>query len=410
MPRRSLRLAYLTTEYPKASHTFVRREIEGLERRGHDVLRLSIRDAGSAVVDPADLRERERTIYCLKQSPSTLALAGAAAGGREPAGMARALATTLAMSKSSDRGILRHAAYLAEACFVLDQLRRHGTQHLHAHFGTNAAAVARLVRLLGGPTYSLTVHGPDEFDAPLAFDLRGKVSEAAFAAGVSSYGSAQLRRWVDPEHWSRIHVIHCTVPDAYYDHATPMQVDRPRLVCVGRLSGQKGQLVLLEAAARLKADGVPLELVLVGDGEMRSVVERSIAERGLGQTVQVTGWANEATVRKHLLEARAMVLPSFAEGLPVVIMEAMALGRPVVSTFVAGIPELVLDGKTGWLVPAGNVAALTEALRTVLSTPLAELDAMGQAGQARVRQRHGTETELDKLEALFTAAIDGKSP
>jgi glycosyltransferase involved in cell wall biosynthesis len=283
---------------------------------------------------------------------------------------------------------------------VLDALKRERIEHLHVHFGTNAAAVARLVRLLGGPTYSITVHGPDEFDAPIALSLGAKVAESAFTVAISSYGGAQLKRWIGPEHWSRVHVVHCTVPDSF--HARSAKIPGPRaLVCVGRLSAQKGQLVLLEAAAKLKNAGEAFELVLVGDGEMRGRVEQRIAELDLAGHVRITGWADEARVTSELLNARAMVLPSFAEGLPVVIMEAMALKRPVVSTYVAGIPELVVPGKTGWLVPAGDVEALTEALLDVLNAPLERLDALGAAAGERVRERHGAETELDKLESLL---------
>lgn len=177
-----------------------------------------------------------------------------------------------------------------------------------------------------------------------------------------------------------------------------------RLVTVARLNEQKGQLLLIEAAARLAREGVAFELVLVGDGELRAELERLIAHHGLRERVSITGWADAARVRAELDAARIFVLPSFAEGLPVVLMEALAVGRPVVTTYIAGITELV-SAACGWLVPAGSVDALGEALRTALATDVRELERMGLAGQARVREQHNADTEALKLRALFEQAI-----
>jgi glycosyltransferase involved in cell wall biosynthesis len=177
---------------------------------------------------------------------------------------------------------------------------------------------------------------------------------------------------------------------------------------VGRLCEQKGQLLLVEAMARLRAEGVPFELVLAGDGELRSDVERLVQFHGLQAQVRITGWVDSDNVRDEILAARALVLPSFAEGLPVVIMEAMALGRPVVSTFIAGIPELVLSRQTGWLVPAGDVDALVGALREVLETAPAVLDEMGQRGRHRVLAQHDIDREAAVLATLFRSATAGK--
>ena len=245
------------------------------------------------------------------------------------------------------------------------------------------------------------MHGPEEFDSPLALSLREKIDEAAFVVAVSSYGRSQLYRWVDYAHWHKIRVVHCGLDKAF--HAEPAQevAPRPRLVCVGRLCEQKGQFLLLEAVARLAREAVPVELVLAGDGELRGDLERLIAARGMAGFVSITGWVDSKRVRDEILSARALVLPSFAEGLPVVIMEAMALGRPVVSTYVAGIPELVIPGETGWLVPAGDADALAEVLREALRTDAASLAEMGKRGRERVLQRHDADHEANKLRNMF---------
>ena len=396
-PGAALRLAYLTTAYPEVSHTFIRREILELARRGHEVLRIAIRTPTSELVDPLDRAERTRTAYVLESAPGVLGAALAEAL-RSPRGFARALWTTLAMSRRSERGLLRHLAYLAEACRVRRWLGQAHAQHLHVHFGTNAAAVARLARLLGGPPYSLTVHGPDEFDAPLGLSLAEKVAESAFTVAISHFCAAQIRRWVAPAHWDRIRIARCSVDTEFIREPRAIPASSRTLVCVGRLSAQKAQLALVEAAARLAAEGRDFELVLAGDGELRREVEASIAEAGLEARVRVTGWVDAERVRELIHQSRALVLASSAEGLPVVLMEAFALGRPVLSSMVGAIAELVEPGKSGWLVPAGDLEALLEALRRVLDAPLERLEAMGRSGRERVLRQHATATEVDKLE------------
>lgn len=305
------------------------------------------------------------------------------------------------MGLRSDRGLFKHIAYLVEACTLLDILRRNAVQHVHVHFGTNSTAVARLVRRCGGPKYSFTAHGPDEFDAPIAFDLQGKISDAAFVIAISDYGSAQLRRWSSPANWPKIHVVHCTVGDDFFDAAEPINPESRTFVCIGRLAPQKGQLVLIDAFAQVIKAGYNAKLVFVGDGELRTLIDHKIATAGLEEHVTITGYVSEAGVRRYIADSRAVVLPSFAEGLPMVIMEAFAVGRPVISTYVAGIPELVRARENGWLVPAGNVDMLIAVLAEVLETPAIRLSEMATLGRDLTYQHHRTLTEGDKLEQLF---------
>ena len=199
-------------------------------------------------------------------------------------------------------------------------------------------------------------------------------------------------------------MVHCGLDEVFLLTATVPVPRGPRLVNVGRLSEQKGQLLLVEAAARLRDRGLDFELVIVGDGEMRDEIERFIDRSGLREHVRITGFLDNQGVRRELLAARALVLPSFAEGLPVVIMEAMALGRPVISTYIAGIPELVEPGANGWLVPAGAVEPLVEAMAEVLTADPAELERMGRAGAARVAEQHNVMTETKKLAFYFANA------
>ncbi len=405
-----MKLAYLTSQYPKVSHTFVRREIRELERRGHRILRLAIRRPEAAVVDPQDREEATRTLYCLGQPWHALVAAVPAMLLRRPREFACAMRLAIQMGRSSERGLARHLAYLVEACALARVVQREGVDHIHVHFGTNPAAVGRLIHALIGTSYSMTVHGPAEFDAPLGFDLAGKILDAEFVVAVSQFGATQLCRWVDPDLWPKIRVVHCSVDPAFFVDSSPITDDCDTLVCVGRLTPQKGPLLLIDALAALCERGVQARLVLAGDGELRGAVERRIFEADIGENVTITGWLSEEQVRAHIAASRCLVLPSWAEGLPVVLMEAFAMGRPVVTTHVAGIPELVRPGENGWLVPAGDLEGLVRAMQEALRTPAARLNEMGQAGRERVRRYHAVETEVDALEKLLRDGISRARP
>lgn len=394
------RIAYVVNEYPKVSHTFIRREILALERQGFEVLRLSLRGWNTPLADDQDLEERPRTRYVLKGGLTALPWAVVRTLLSAPRRFFSALALAIRAGWRAARPLPYHLVYFAEACRLVPWLDAFGARHLHAHFGTNSAEIAMLARALGGPPYSFTVHG-SEFEMPRALRLRDKACRAAFVVGVCSHGRAQLYRWLDRGHWSRVHVVHCGLDIAFHDRAPVPPPATPRLVCVGRLCAQKGQLLLIEAVARLVSRGVRIELVLAGDGEMRREIEELVAEHRLQNHVRITGWIGSNQVRDEILAARALILPSFAEGLPVVIMEALALGRPVLTTYVGGIPELVTHGECGWLFPAGSVDHLTAAIDDCLATSPAKLHEMGEAGRRRVLERHAIDTEVAKLACLF---------
>ncbi|MFT5732080.1 MAG: colanic acid/amylovoran biosynthesis glycosyltransferase [Planctomycetota bacterium] len=398
-----MRIAYLTTDYPKVSHTFIRRELLALESRGHEIQRLSIR-RGQTFVDGADFEEAKRTFYCLQQSPIRMLVAFGCAAFLSPFRFLRALKTMWELAAVSDRSLLRHIAYLTEATILLRHLRSHAVEHVHVHFGTNAAAVALLLRTLGGPPYSMTVHGPDEFDAPIGGSLGKKVAGSLFTVAISSYCVSQIRRWINFEDWDKVHIVHCTVGSEFTEPAPLIPSESTTLTCVGRLTPQKGQIVLLEALALVRGRGVDAKVILVGDGELREVLEDQIRRLRLESAVEITGWVNESRVREALIASRAFVLPSFAEGLPVAIMEALALGRPVISTSIAGIPELVTDHECGWMVTPSDVESLADAMQEAIELPISSLSKMGLVGRERIL-RHFTDVgEAEKLDRLILRA------
>ena len=397
-----MKIAYLVNQYPKTSHSFIRREIAALEAAGIPVERYSIRPQMD-LVDRADRVEIDKTKAVLGIGMTRLILSALSVAVTRPGKFLTALGLTLKISWGADSSVLHHLAYLMEACVLLLWLEKQKITHVHAHFGTNSTTVVMLCRVLGGPAYSFTVHGPEEFDRAKTISLEQKINNAAFVVAISSFGKSQLFRWCNRQQWSKIHIVHCGVDQEFLNQPPTNISSTPRLVCVGRLCEQKGQLLLMEAAKLLSAKGKQFKLILVGDGELRGEIEGAIAENNLQNCVEITGWADTQKVRQEILASRAMVLPSFAEGLPVVLMESLALGRPAISTYVAGIPELIQEGVSGWLVPAGSVEALADAMETALEMPVEQLEKMGKAGAKKVQEQHNAATEALQLANLFLA-------
>jgi glycosyltransferase involved in cell wall biosynthesis len=406
----SLRVAYFINQYPKVSHAFIRREILALERQGVEVLRIALRGWDAELVDEEDHGEKARTRYALQQGVPALLFAVLRVSATSPGRFFSALALAIRMGWRAERPLPFHLVYLAEACLVLPWLKSSGATHVHAHFGTNSAEVVMLAHALGGPAYSFTVHGPEEFDKPQFLGIGEKVRRAAFVVAITSFARSQLYRWVEHAHWPKIEVVHCGLEPAFYGGAPVPPPSAPRLVCVGRLSAEKGQLLLVEAARRLAVKGIRFELVLVGDGPMRNEIAALIAKHGLGEQIRMTGSISTGRLRDEMLRARALVLPSFAEGLPMVIMEAMALRRAVLTTWIAGIPELVLHGKTGWLFAPGSIEGLMAAMEDCLSRSAEELGVMGEAAHARMVERHAVDVGAAQLATLFERSGPGRVP
>ena len=375
-----LKIAYFINQYPKVSHTFIRREILALERQGFDVQRIALRGWSETTPDPVDRQEQARTRYILRQGVWGLVLPVVRAIITSPMRLFSALSLAIRVSRRSDRRILRHLVCVAEAC-VVQWLRESKASRLHAHFGTNSAEVGMYAHSLGGPPYSFTVHGPEEFESPMG--LAEKVGDSAFVAAISSYGRSQLYLRCTATEWPKVQVVRCGIEPRFTRSAAIAAPRSRRLICVGRLCEAKGQI----SWSRRWPVCVPRGWTWIWSWPAMG----RCAEK-LKPPLNVTAWRHRANnrmdssdgVRDEILASRALVLPSFAEGLPVVIMEAMALRRPVLSTYVAGIPELVRAGENGWLFPAGSLEELMGAMEDCLSRSGEEIRRMGDAGHERV--------------------------
>ena len=398
-----MKIAYLVNCYPAVSHSFIRREIAAIEEGGGTVQRYSIRAGNvAALPDARDRVEYGKTTVILSQNWLRLIFSMFGKMVSSPKRFCQAVRIAFAHSSFRPSDIVRRVAYLAEASWLCTELTQIKIVHLHTHFGTNSAMVARLSRRLGGPPYSFTVHGPDEFDRPVELDLKGKIADSAFCIAISSFGRGQLMRWSDLADWRKIEVVKCGVDDDFiHEHKFTSITDAPRFCAVARLSGQKGIPLLIEAAARLKKEGHVFTVDLIGDGEMRDHIDEISLQYDVQDTVRLNGWANSEEIVQHLLSATVMVLPSFAEGLPVVIMEALALKRPVIVSAIAGTPELVTND-CGWLIPSGSVDALAEAMRSALRSSSQELGAMGVIGRKRVLDFHSSKRNGTHLLSLMS--------
>lgn len=395
-------VAYLTNLYPATSHSFIRREILALEAAGWQVHRFAHRRGAAACVEPADLAEQRRTVILLDLPKSEMLAAVCRWLVERPGALLGTLATSLRMAWRGDGRYVAHLGYFVLACMLSRRLRALGRPHLHAHFGTNPAAVARLSQRLCGTSYSLTFHGPHEFVRPDRLNLDEKMAGARFVATVSGTGEQTLRQR-HPRHAAKLLLVRCGLDAAWWQRPpTPVPSDR-RLVCVARLDEQKNPLLLIDAVALVVSRGCPIELAIAGDGPLRAAVERRIGECRLAASVQLHGWCTGQQVAALLESARALVLSSRDEGLPVAVMEAFACGRPAIAPDVGGMRELVETGRTGWLVPGDDAGALADAMQDCLKATPAQLQALGDEARRRVRV-HDVEASAVALAAAFERA------
>jgi glycosyltransferase involved in cell wall biosynthesis len=408
-------VVYLTGEYPRATDTFIQREVAGLRALGVTVLTSSIRRTDPAHHVGDEQREEARRTFCVlpaARNPIRLFGAHAAMLRRSPRRYLAALGLGLWAGAPGLRGLLYQLFYFAEAGVLADHMRRVGAFHLHNHFGNSSCSVAMLASTMSGTPYSYMLHGPAELFEPMRWRIDLKIARAAFVSCISNFARSQGMLFSDQAHWPRMHVVHCGVAPALYDRAEKREDGPPTLLFVGRLAAIKGLAVLLEAIATLRAhrpDLAALRLVLVGDGPERSALEARAAALGLGAVVEFTGYLSQTAVAERLAQADVFVLPSFAEGVPVVLMEALASRTPVVATRVAGVAELVEDGVSGLLIPPGDPAPLADALARLLGDSGLRAR-MGAAGREIVAAEFDAAREAARLLTLIRAYRLGGEP
>lgn len=398
-----MRLAYLATHYPAVSHTFILREVRALRSRGIEVETISIHRAKpEELLAAVDREEAERTLSILPPNWLRLIAAHLRALLRAPSRYLDTLGFAVARANPGVRGRAWGLFYFAEAVTVWDGARRRGIRHLHAIFADGASDVALLVCRYGGEgwSWSLAIHGPVEFYDVYRNNLAGKLAEARFALAISDFGRSQLMTQVPEERWSDIHVVRCGLDPGAFTAVEHQESEFFDVLCVGRLVHLKGQSLLIEACAQLRENGIPARVTLVGRGPKRSDLEELCRQNGVQDSVVFTGAVGQDDLRSLFATADVLCLPSFAEGLPVVLMEAMAYGVPVITTRIMGTPELVEDGITGLLVPPGRVDALSAALTRLWNDP-GLCRELAQAGHERVRSQYDVRASATTLELIL---------
>lgn len=378
-----LRVAYLLSQYPAINHTYLFNEISHLRDLGLEIHVASVLppDRPSEKLTPGEREEACRT-FCVKRA----GLRGAAAAHlatllSRPLRYLEGLRKAVALGGSDARSLLRWLFYFAEAVVVGRWMLARGLSHLHVHYASN---VGLLVPRIFPVTVSQTMHGPAEFEDPEGFKLAGKISASLFVRAISNYGRSRLMCAADPAEWPKLEVARLGVDTSLFQPAEVRENPRPcEIVCVGRLSPEKGQHVLLAAMECLIAEDRDVRLRLVGDGPGRAALERHAADRGLAARVVFEGWASPERVRGLYSQADICAMPSFSEGIPVALMEAMAVGLACVATRITGIPELIEDGVHGLLVTPSDEAELARAIvRLMNDAPLRRQ--LGEAARRRV--------------------------
>ncbi|MBZ5609588.1 MAG: glycosyltransferase family 4 protein [Acidobacteriia bacterium] len=392
-----VQIAYLVSQYPAVSHTFILREIQGLRRLGFDIRVASVRAADRPLEFlTAEEREEQRATFYIK-----------------PAGVASALAAnlrTLLRRPLAYAGALAYAAhlgfeiknllYFAEAVVFADWMWRQRLSQVHMHFSTTVGLLARRVAPM---RTSATIHGSDEFIDPEGFHLRQKIRVFDLVCAISEFGRSQLMRFSEPADWDKLRVARLGVdPEIYAPRPFRYNPSPFEIICVGRLAPVKGQLVLIAALDRLMRAGRSVRLRLVGDGEDRTNLENEAARRGLNAHVIFEGRQNADRIRDLYAQADVFALASFAEGIPVVLMEAMAMEIPCVATWITGIPELIRNEVDGLLAPPSNDEALASALARLMDDAELRLR-LGKSARRRVLEQYDLNRNIAAFADLLKA-------
>lgn len=398
-------IAYLTGEYPKVSHTFIQREVAALRALGLTIETCTVRRApASAIAGPDQQAEAARTFCILDaaRNPATLIAAHLCLIATAPRRWLSALALAFRLRPPGPKALLWQLFYFLEAGILARHLQRRGIVHLHNHFGSSSCSVALLAATMTGLPFSFTMHGPQEFFETAHWRLDEKVARAAFTVAISHFCRSQLMYLSHRRHWPRLPIVHCGIDPARFPPGAAPSDRPPHIAFVGRLDPVKGADLLLDALAALRASHPGLTATFIGDGPQAAQIRAHARTLGLDDIVAFPGAQAEEAVAHLLQQSDLLVLPSFAEGLPVVLMEAMATGLPVIASRIAGIPELVRDGENGLLIPAGDTASLIAAIDRLLCDP-ALRQRMGQAGRATILADFAIDTEARRLARLFTA-------
>lgn len=399
-----MRIAYFTSSYPRATDTFIQREVVHLRAAKEDVLTCALRAAPDANnVSTLVISERKNTTYFLPANPLKLLSLNLKYLFSSPGRYAKTWSLAFKTRRHGIIGTLYQLFYFKEALLLANYLENNNIDHIHNHFGDSSGMVTMLASKLSNIGYSITFHGPHIFFEPTLLALREKVKYAKFIVCISNYCKSQMMLFSDAQDWHKLQIVHCGIDVNSYTFAQQpeKQADRPvKLLYVGRLAAEKGVPVLLRSLIALKNEGHQFHLTLLGDGPERAALEAEVKAHGLEQMVHFGGFASQETVRSTLQASDVFVLPSFAEGVPVSLMEAMACGVPVIGTNVGGVTELIEHGVSGLVVAPSDEVALKKAIADYLKNPTLR-ESVKQAARKVVETQFNLDIEVNKLGQLI---------
>ena len=404
---KQLRIGYLVSKYPAVSHTFILREILALRERDVQIEVASINDSPNRNdMTQVERNEAERTFYVKQAGAFGVLSATIWMIVRRPLGLLRGLRIALVLGGGDLARIPLCLFYYAEAVILSQWLQSRSLDHLHVHFASQAATVALILTHIVPINLSITVHGPDEFFDVPGYYLAEKIAASRFVACISFFAQSQLMKLTPGREWYKFDVARLGVDcDQFSPRPFRASPDCFEILCVGRLVSAKGQRILIEAVAQLIEGGRQIRLRFVGDGPDRKELEGLVGQKDLTSKIRFEGSINQERIQEFYMAADIFALPSFAEGIPVVLMEAMAMEIPCVATSINGIPELIRDGVDGLLVAPSDVQGLSAALTRLMDEATLR-ESLGKAGRLRVQQSYELSKSADRLADLFRHRLE----
>lgn len=396
-----MKIAYLVSRYPAVSHTFIQREVRALRSQGFSICIASINETDVAEdrLTAEDRGEMEQTFYVKKQgffkALGTLTLSGIC----RPLSFLKGLWFSLRLGKTDVKQSIYSLFYFIEATLVGRWMQKNKIHHIHVHFANPASTVAMILTKIYPFTFSLTIHGPDEFYDVTLHHLKEKIIQAHFICCISDYTRSQVMRLSSSETWSKFEVVPLGIdPDLYKPRMFREAPASFQIVSVGRLTPNKGYPILLQAIHLLKENNVRVQII--GEGPEHEMLERMTQTLGLQDHVIFRGALNQEQTREIYGQADIFVLPSFAEGLPVVLMEAMSMEIPCIASAINGIPELIKDGHNGLLVAPSDSEGLCKALELMM-TDAGLRKKLGQQGRSAILERYSLDKNIAKLQDIL---------
>ena len=403
---KQLRVGYLVSMYPGVSMTFILREVVALRKRQIEIEVASINTPSSTSLTQEEKVEAANTFFVKKVGAAGALKAALWIALRHPLRLAGGLGTAWKLSGSDLSRLTLYAFYWLEAIIVMKWMADRSLDHVHVHFATPAATVAVILARMAPVTFSMTVHGPDEFYDVPGYNLAEKVAASRFVVCISFFARSQMMKLSHGREWSKFDLARLGVDCSHFSPAPRRAAPEPfEILCVARLASTKGQRILIEAVEHLIEDGRKVHLRLIGDGPDREYLESFVAERKLSGQVSFEGSINQEQIRAFYAAADIFAMASFAEGIPVVLMEAMAMEIPCVATNIHGIPELIRDGIDGLLVAPSDIQGLCEALSRLMDER--ELrESIGKAGRLRVQEHYDLSRSVDQVAAIFRQRLE----